>query len=530
MRAPCVSVATGGGKTWILSSLVETFVGKGKRCITITHVKELIKQLSSAASQLHIPHGIYAASLSRKETHFMYTIAQIQSCYKNMISHGQYDVVFVDECHLINNDNEGMYQTALKALYAMNNNVRIIGLSATPFRMDSGLIYGEGKMFDACVAHISMRQLIDEKYLTPIVGKNADTSFDDSKLHLRGGEFIPGEIEDLMADSVKVSRAIRDFLGHASSRNRTILFSSGNKHSRMLVDELRLLGESADWISGEHTKTEREEVLEQHRTGKIKHLVNCGVLTTGYDDPEIDTIGMFRPTRSPVLVLQCAGRGLRLHTSKQSCLFLDYGGCLAHFGPLDLIEKTVKEKKAAKGAGGAPTKTCPQCANVVFASTLMCECGYKWTRNLNHEERACDGAVLSGQQEVPVHRVSYSVSPGKDGKVATVRVIYWSDLTTQLCSEWLSVDTQAHPFARKKFFKWVSDTPRIPGHPRALAISDGVVYGCTGPNSVEIKDAVTILPYLQCLAHPSSLVIEPDYDRPKYKTIVRRIFKRESMR
>ena len=526
MKSPCASVATGGGKTWILTTLVDAFTRKGRRCLTLTHVKELIGQLDAAASQMIYEHGVYAAGLGRRESNKIYIIGQIQSCYKRMTELGVFDVIFVDECHLIGPDAEGMYQMAIADARLMNPNVRIVGLSATPFRMTEGFIYGPGKMFEACVEQVSMRELIDAGYLTPLVGKNCDLKFDASSLHMRGGDFVAGELEDFMADNVKVASAVGEMLLQCQDRKRVLVFSSGNKHSRMIVEQLTAAGQSAEWVSGEHTATERSAILERSRTGAIKYLVNCAILTTGYDDPAIDAIAMLRPTRSPGLLLQCAGRGLRLHPSKRSCLFLDFGGCLSHFGPLDTIETSIKARGVRDAGGQVPTKTCPECKTVLHAAKSVCFCGYEWKRGLNHEEEASDAAVMSGMRRVAVQRVSYSIQPGKAQSLpGTLRVTYWSGLFDKIAEEWLSVDVKAHPYARRKGLMWLRDTPTKEAEGKTLACDGHTIRGTKGGTTQDIVDVLSLLPYTACIESPTHVTVAPDPERPKYTRVYRREFK-----
>jgi DNA repair protein RadD len=470
-------------------------------------------------------HGVYAASMNRRDKGKMYTIAQIQSVHKRMNEIGAFDVVFIDECHLWSGADEGMFQTAVNFLRSHNDKVRIVGLSATPFRMKEGLVYGDGKMFESCVANIGMRELIDAGYLTPLIGKNMDVDLDTSGLHMRGGDFIASELEDFMADRIKVSKAVREIAGQTRDRRKSLVFSTGNKHSQMLVDELLSIGETADWVSGTHSKQERADILARHRSGEIKHLVNCGVLTTGYDDPAIDAIAMVRPTRSPGLLLQCAGRGLRKAEGKDSCLFLDFGGCLAHFGPLDLIEQNVKAKRSAKEAGGAPTKTCPVCQNVVHAAVTFCACGYEWKRKLNHDERASDAQVMSGLVDQRVQRTSYSVNQGHNGNAPCLRVTYWSSIIQEAAREFLSVDATAPRYVRQLALDWLRMTPSHAHEGRTLEVRGNKIVGICNGYEEEITDAISLLKYTKCLASPEFVVTAPNPERPKYTKVYKRKFK-----
>jgi uncharacterized Zn finger protein (UPF0148 family) len=232
------------------------------------------------------------------------------------------------------NHDEGTYKKTIEYLRTQVPTMRLVGLSATPFRASTGLIYGEGRLFEQCVARIGMRRLIEEKYLTPIIGKTADKNFSGDSLHMRGGDFKPDELADFMTDVHKVRKAVADIIQKTGGRKQILVFSCGIKHSSMIVEELRKLGQQVESVDGEMETSKRDRILAEFRNGALRILVNAQILTTGYDDPGIDCIVLLRPTRSPGLLLQMAGRGLRLKEGKDNCLLLDFGGCIAEGEPV----------------------------------------------------------------------------------------------------------------------------------------------------------------------------------------------------
>jgi DNA repair protein RadD len=507
MMNPCATIPTGGGKTAVIMEMAHTFTTKGHRCLVLTHVAELIGQLAGTAVRCGMNPCVFAASLKRREYKGILVIGQIQTVYKTMHSLDAFSVVFVDESHLINPEGEGMYRTAIEALRSMNPKVRVIGLSATPFRMGSGLIYGPGQMFDDCVASVSMRELIDEGYLTPLVGKNADRAFNGDE------------------DNEKVRTACRELVVQAADRRRWLIFGSSIAHAEMIVEELRALCISAEMISGTTPTAQRDDILARHRAGEFTALVNCAVLTTGYDDPQIDCVAILRPTRSPGLFLQMVGRGLRIHPSKASCLILDFGGCLEALGPIDTIEERVRERREAKGlAGSCPMKTCPDCSNVVFTGQKACSCGHEWPRNLNHEVQASTAQLFSGATEHAVQRASYSVNSAKPGKSECIRITYWDGPITQICNEFLFPDSQPATLLRGKLCRWVRDTPRkeVPG--RVVAVEEGKVIGTHNEERTVLDSAMAMLPFMVCFQSPSRITTIPAQN-PRYKNVIKREFK-----
>jgi DNA repair protein RadD len=242
MMNPCATMATGGGKTITIMSMAQAFIAKGHRCLVMTHVSELITQLAGTAERLELSPCVYAASLKRREHDGMLVVAQIQTVYKRMHTLDAFSVVFVDEAHLISPEGEGMYRTALEALRSMNPKVRVIGLSATPFRMGSGLIYGPGQMFDDCVSSVTMKELIEDGWLTPLVGKNADRSFKEDGIKQQGGDFMLSSLAEYMEDEAKVQAACREIVAQTGDRKRLLVFSSSIRHAEMLVDSLLVHG------------------------------------------------------------------------------------------------------------------------------------------------------------------------------------------------------------------------------------------------------------------------------------------------
>jgi DNA repair protein RadD len=316
-------------------------------------------------------------------------------------------------------------------------------------------------MFDDCVSRVGMRELIEQGFLTPIVGKTGDRDFKVTGVHMQGGDFKPSELQDFMADAAKVGRAVADFMPQVQDRRQVLIFSSGIKHNGLIVDAVKAYDQRVESIDGEMPTGQRDAILARFRRGETRFLANAQILTTGYDDPGIDSIIMLRPTRSPGLLLQCAGRGLRIMDGKTDCLFLDYGGCLQHFGPLDTIEENITAK--VKGPPGqAPTKVC-ECGTVLAASALLCPtCGKEFPRLLKHEELASSAAVIS---TTPIRTEIASMSARrhqKKGSPPTLRLDYCDRLGLPVASEWLSIDPSSNAYAFAKSIKTLEKWPESP--------------------------------------------------------------------
>jgi DNA repair protein RadD len=155
----------------------------------------------------------------------------------------------------------------------------------------------------------------------------------------------------------------------ARGRRSWLFFCSGVEHSKHIADELNWRGITAETVTGDTPKKERERILKDFRSGKIRALTNANVLTTGFDHPDLDLIVMLRPTMSVVLYIQMAGRGMRPKSHTDHCLVLDFAGNVARHGPITNVEPP---ERASEGGGAPPVKVCPECQELVHPSTKIC--------------------------------------------------------------------------------------------------------------------------------------------------------------
>ena len=172
---PCLVLPTGAGKSHIVAALCKDAVQNwsGTRILMLTHVKELIEQ-NAEKMRLHWPNapmGIYSASIGKRQLGEPITFAGIQSVVKKADLLGHIDLVIIDECHLVNHKNEGGYRTLLADLQAINPNMRVVGLTATPFRLGHGLITDKPAIFDDLIEPASIDELIYHGYLSTLKSK-----------------------------------------------------------------------------------------------------------------------------------------------------------------------------------------------------------------------------------------------------------------------------------------------------------------------------------------------------------------------
>lgn len=460
---PCVVIPTGGGKTPVMATVCRDAVGRWNgRVLILAHVKELLEQarekLHQVAPEMWMKTGVYSAGLKRRDTEHPIIIAGIQSVYKRACELDAFDLVIIDEAHMIPPDGEGMYRTFLKDARKVNPNLRVIGLTATPFRMTSGMICAPDNVLNHICYEVGVRELIVQGWLCPLITKAAREKIDTSGLHVRAGEFVAGEVEDLMDTDNLVEAACREIVEKTRNRKAVLIFAAGVRHGEHIAGTLRAKYDAeVGTVFGDTLDFVRDRMISDFKAWKLKYLVNVNVLTMGFDAPNIDCVAMVRPTLSPGLYYQMVGRGFRLHEGKKDCLVLDFGGNVLRHGPVDAIRI---KNSAAEGDEEAPAKECPMCQSVIAAGYSTCpDCGYDFPppKERTHDATATAADILSGQittTEYAVQETFYAVHHKKgapDTAPRTMRVDYRIGFNL-FQSEWICFEHDG--WARKKAEDW----------------------------------------------------------------------------
>ncbi len=468
---PCVVIPTGGGKTPVMATVCKDAVSRWNgRVLILAHVKELLEQamnkIHEAAPDMFMKTGVYSAGLKRRDTEHPIIIAGIQSVHKRACELDAFDLVIIDEAHMIPPDGDGMYRTFLKEARKVNPNLRVIGLTATPFRTTSGMICEPDNILNHVCFDVGVRELIVQGYLCPLVTKAAREEIDTSGLHVRAGEFISGEVEDLMDTDNLVEAACREIVEKTRDRKAALIFAAGVRHGEHIAEVLRTrYGAEVGTVFGDTLSFIRDRMISDFKAGRLKYLVNVNVLTMGFDAPNIDCVAMVRPTLSPGLYYQMVGRGFRLHEGKKDCLVLDFGGNVLRHGPVDAIR--IKDS-AGTGDGDAPVKVCPKCRSVISAGYATCpDCGFDFPppKEQTHDATATAAAILSGQvttTDYEVKEIFYAVHYKRgapDTAPKTMRVDYRIGFNL-FQSEWICFEHDG--FAREKAEDWWGARSELP--------------------------------------------------------------------
>lgn len=375
---PCLVLPTGSGKSHIIAALVKDALTNWPetRVLMLTHQKELISQNAEKMRQhwRNAPMGIYSASLNRRVLSEPITFAGIQSVAKKGQFIGHVDLVIVDECHSINHAQSGSYRKLLGELIQINPALRIIGLSATPYRLGHGYIHeGDDVIFDDLIQPVSIEELVTHGYLSPLRSKHTEHLLSTDGVKKQGGEFIASALEKAVDTFDNNQIAVEETIRRASDRKSWLFFCAGVNHAQHIAELLNEYGIAAECLTGQTSQGNRDQILSDFKAGKIKALTNVNVLTTGFDYPGIDCLVMLRPTLSPGLYVQMAGRGMRVAEGKGDCLVLDFAGNVSRHGPITAVQAPTRVKKG-DGDKEPPTKKCDACQEIVSANCKICPC------------------------------------------------------------------------------------------------------------------------------------------------------------
>ncbi|WP_017446336.1 DEAD/DEAH box helicase [Gayadomonas joobiniege] len=371
-----IVLPTGAGKSLVIAELARRARG---RILVLTHVKELVAQNFEKYAHFSDNAGIYAAGLKQKNNQAQVTFASIQSVAPNLADFNQcYSLCIIDECHRIsvqNGEHKSQYQKVLNKLKTLNPKLRVLGLTATPYRLGSGWIYRyhyygfarseQAAQFEKCIFEQPLAAMIKQNYLTaPKLVNAATEQYDFSSLPSNTfGEYPKQALNQLLSECPRVTEAIcRQIVKLSQSRQGVMVFAATVEHAEEVYRYLSNAGMSAALITGGTEHTVRDQQIEAFKHKQLKFIVNVSVLTTGFDAPHVDFIAILRPTQSISLYQQIVGRGLRLAEGKKDCLIMDYAG-----NDFDIFYPEVGSPKPNKDTQPVQVE-CPECgfANIFW--------------------------------------------------------------------------------------------------------------------------------------------------------------------
>lgn len=476
---PLIVMPTGTGKSLVIAGLLRSiFQYPGQRVVVATHVKELIAQNLEKLLKVWptAPAGIFSAGLKRKEIRAI-TFAGIASVAGKYEDFGHVDIVIIDEAHLLNPKDGTRYQIFLSGLKLRNPALKVIGLTATHYRMGQGLLTEPGGIFtDVCMDQATrdaFMWFVDEGYLSMLVPRRTDLVLDLDGIHSQNGDYSSSELQERLDRDGITKQAIAETIRCGRERDRWLVFASGIEHAEHVCNELNSNGIQSTFVHSKLGDDMRDQRLRDYKAGKYRAIVNNGILTTGFDCPEIDLIAMLRPTKSTSLWVQMLGRGTRpvyapgfdLSTRegrrnaieagpKPNCLVLDFARNTTRLGPVN--DPVLPRKKGSGRPGEAPVKVCESCGTYNHASVRFCiSCGGEFPRAVGLEAKAEDKDLVVRTEAIPevqfsVDHVTYVNHYSKKSSSFSLKATYYCGVrqfTSYFCFEHIG-------FPRKLAREW----------------------------------------------------------------------------
>lgn len=432
---PIIALPTGTGKSIVIAKFCADVCIRwpNQRILILTHRKELIEQNSAKLYQIwpQAPIGIFSAGVGEKVYWMPITFGGVQSVYRSLDKFQQaFDLIIIDECHMISPNGFGMYGKTIQHFKELNPRTKVIGLTATDYRLKQGMLTDETystdgdaipALFDNVIYDLTdvdgFNRLVAEGYLSKPICKPTHTQIDISGVKVQAGEFNQKQLEAAVDKDEITFKAVQETIAYGQDRWAWLVFGTSIEHCEHIAAIMQSQGISCECVHSKLTQKVNDERIAAFKTGKIRCLVNNDKLTTGFDHPPVDLIAMIRHTMSPSLWVQMVGRGTRPYSMhnpeqyipgyefvKQNCLVLDFARNTERLGPINNPNKP-KSKNGKKG--DMPVKICPSCGIYNFGAARFCdECGHEFEFQTHLEATHDSSSVIFEENVVTVERYS----------------------------------------------------------------------------------------------------------------------------
>lgn len=495
---PIVALPTGTGKSLIIADFIANMMKyfSGQRCLMVTHVKELVDQNYNTLRRVwpHAPVGIVSAGLGKKEYGYPITYGGIGSIFRNAKALGKINLMFVDECHSVSDDDKSMMRQLINELLKINPNMKVIGLSATPYRVGMGHLT-DGEIFtDVCFDATTPEWIawfVEQGYLVPLRAKKTTAFINTDGVQIQGGDFNQTQLQRASTKEGVTEAAIDEILPLIADRRSIMAFTTGIDHVLQVDTYLSSLGLDSTYVHSKCSTAWRDTEIKRFKALEVRFMVGMGIFTTGFDHPALDCILMLRATKSPGLWVQMLGRGTRplycldaylgddgewhvpdlstregrlkaiAQSPKQDCLVFDFARNTEDIGPFD---DPRLPKKKGKGGGDPIMKACgvsdmvyPEgvpigsigCGEYNWPAVKFCvACGAEFKFEVKIDSNTTGTAIMKGVKpdkpfepppivEFPVTRISFDRHQ-KAGKPDSIKVSYYCGIrrfTSYQCPE-----------------------------------------------------------------------------------------------
>ncbi len=439
---PLIGLPTGTGKSVLPAAFIQGIMRRwpNQRFLMVTHVKELIQQNAEELLKVWAtaPLGIYSAGLKQKDTAHSIVFGGIQSMIKHPDWFGHRDIIFVDEAHLISGDDTARYQSFLAFMKLINPNVKVIGMSATLYRMGMGMITENGIFTDVVYDKTNLEgfnELLAAGYMAPLIPLSTQTQLDVSNISVAQGEFVQTQLQGAVDKAPITFKALQELVHAGQNRRSWLIFASGIEHAEHIAEQLGAFGIDCAPVHSKRTADYNDSAIKAFKSNELRAIVNYGKLTTGFNHPQIDLIGDLRPTLSVPLHVQKYGRGTRTADGKNNCLVLDFARNTPRLGPIN--DPRIPNKKGNK-EGDLPVKLCEACgAYNHISARFCCNCNEPFTFQVKIVAAPGTDEIIRSTVTEPMPIIEqfnvltavYAKHEGKFGKPPTLKATYFSGMT-----------------------------------------------------------------------------------------------------
>lgn len=407
-KAQILMMATGSGKTLVATEIMKGAQSKRNRAYFIVDNLELVEQTLNRFLKDGLDVGVIQGKHELTDYSRLVQVASIQTLnrrWDDIKEELRPRLVVIDEAHVI-------HETHIKIIeWCKENNIPVIGLSATPFRK------GLGNIFDRLQIGATTDYLTEQGYLVPALCY-APNIPNLKGIKSKGGDWAEDALAEVMGEAKFMGDVVEHWLQLAEGR-KTIVFACNVAHSREIAKQFNQAGVIAAHIDGYMDTDERANIIDQFRKGYIQVISNVAVLTKGFDVPDVSCVVLARPTKSLMLHIQMMGRGLRLAEGKKDCLIIDHAGnCLRNGLPTDDLPNTLDDGKGKnpdrkvkqQDKQEREPRPCVKC-NFVYAGRMCPLCGFKPQA---HEDVAFINGELVPLTEVPRNKRKFTPEEKQD--------------------------------------------------------------------------------------------------------------------
>jgi superfamily II DNA or RNA helicase len=394
-RAPLLVLPTGGGKTTIFSYVTASAAAKSRVVYLLCHRAELVKQIAATLARFGTQHQIIApgaiirqAQVAQFKAHgrtYVHAsarvyVASVQTLVKRLDQYPAPDIIVIDEAHHLTSD------STWGRIVDAYPRAKLLPVTATPIRLDGkGLGLGAGGFADDIILGPTMRELIDDGFLSPYRIFAPPNALDLKGVRSRAGDYAKDQLATAIDKPAITGDAVQHYQRLAAGK-RAVAFCVSVAHAQHVAAEFNAAGIVAEFLDGTQDAMERDLRIKRFEAGETLVLSSCDIVSEGFDLPAIEVAILLRPTQSLSLYLQQVGRALRVFPGKQQAIILDHVGAVVTHGlpdedrdwSLDGVSRGKREANDNDPGAVDRVTTCPRCFCIHLPAGVCPSCAYEY--------------------------------------------------------------------------------------------------------------------------------------------------------